>query len=144
MMDLIGPAPVLWVDVYLVADDDAYSAAAAADWNLALAEEQQRYDNMHVFDWAPVAARHPSWMSHDRIHDTVLGSVGRARLVTDAAAAAFATGDAAGAAPDTTTDVPIGVDDAGAVVASLAPVPPPGAAGGSAPASAPRACVHRR
>jgi hypothetical protein len=127
MMTLIGDAPVMWVDVFLVAADDAYSAAAAADWNLALVEEQQRHQRMAVFAWAPIAAAHPSWMAGDRIHDSRLGSIARARLVTDAAAARFATAR----------------DDTGAEVASLAP-PLAGAATSAVAVTAPRAWLARR
>ena len=61
----IGSGPlVMWVNVFL-----PHNPARQAAWNAALNEAAgARAGELTIFDWATIAAQHPTWLAGDHIH----------------------------------------------------------------------------
>ena len=79
MMDAVGPGrEVLWLNI------THPEAAWQAAWNQALAQVAARRLNLHIFDWATIAAQHPDWLVGDGVHLTPTGYRQRSLLVADA------------------------------------------------------------
>jgi hypothetical protein len=79
MLDAIGPSrEVLWVNI------THHEADWQAAWNAALAQVATRRFNLHVFDWASIAAQHPEWIYSDQVHLTPTGYRQKARMVAEA------------------------------------------------------------
>jgi hypothetical protein len=79
MLDAIGPGrEVLWINITHHEPD--WQAA----WNEALVEVAARRLNLHLFDWASLAAQHPEWMAPDRVHSTATGYRQKSLLVANA------------------------------------------------------------
>lgn len=74
--------PVLWVNVYRDAGDEAGQQAQA--FNRALVAAAGRHDELVVLDWASYVADHPEVVAEDRVHDTPEGAAQRARWLRDA------------------------------------------------------------
>jgi hypothetical protein len=87
MMSLIGPQPVMWVNVRTLLTSGPYSEARMRQWNRALLAACPLYPNMAVYDWA--SAARPSWYIPDGIHYTPQGYAMRSRLIANALAQAF-------------------------------------------------------
>jgi hypothetical protein len=82
MMEVIGTAPVLWVDAVTQRTDDAYRNASMVAWNQELYRVTAEYPNVRVFRWYDVVR--PEWFRNDGIHYTVEGSAQRAALTAQA------------------------------------------------------------
>jgi hypothetical protein len=82
MMDVIGSAPVLWVDAVTQRTDDAYRNASMVAWNQELYRVTAEYQNVRVYRWYDVVR--PEWFRNDGIHYTVEGSAQRATLTAQA------------------------------------------------------------
>ena len=68
MLDTIGPGrEVLWINI--THPEPAWQAA----WNQALNDVAARRLNLHIFDWASIAAQHPDWLVGDGVHPTPTG-----------------------------------------------------------------------
>jgi hypothetical protein len=79
MLDAIGPGrEVLWIDI------THHEADWQAAWNQALANVAARRLNLHVFDWAAIAAQHPEWIVSDHVHLTPTGYRQKSLMVADA------------------------------------------------------------
>ncbi len=79
MLDAIGPGrEVLWINITHTQPD--WQAA----WNQALDDVATTRLNLHVFDWASIAAQHPEWLVGDHVHCTPAGYQAKAQLVADA------------------------------------------------------------
>jgi lysophospholipase L1-like esterase len=87
MMSLLGPAPVLWVNVKTLLTSGPWAEANMVKWNNALLAACSRYPDMRVYDWAGAARK--NWFISDGIHYTAAGYVMRARLIADGLAEAF-------------------------------------------------------
>jgi len=87
MMSLIGPQPVMWVNVKTLLASGPWAEARMQLWNRALLRACPRYPNMRVYDWAAAARR--SWFISDGIHYTAQGYAMRSRLIANALAQAF-------------------------------------------------------
>jgi hypothetical protein len=87
MMSLIGPQPVMWVNVKTLLNSGPYAEARMRLWDHALLRACPRYPNMRVYDWAAAARR--NWFINDGIHYTPEGYAWRSRLIADALARAF-------------------------------------------------------
>jgi lysophospholipase L1-like esterase len=84
-MATAGTAPVLWVDVYR--DPGTPAGDAAATFNEALRDAEDRHPNLTVLDWSSYVADHPEVMAGDRVHQTPDGYVARSRWIRDAVVA---------------------------------------------------------
>ena len=82
MMEVVGTAPVLWVDAVTQRTDDAYRNASMVAWNQELYRVTAEYPNVRVFRWYDVVR--PEWFRNDGIHYTVEGSAQRAALTAQA------------------------------------------------------------
>jgi GDSL-like Lipase/Acylhydrolase family len=79
MLDAIGPGrEVLWLNI------THPQASWQAAWNAALNQVATRRLNLHIYDWAAVAAQHPDWVVGDGVHLTPTGYRQRSLLVADA------------------------------------------------------------
>src|SRR5262249_34193924 len=79
MLEAIGPGrEVLWITI--THDQPDWQAA----WNQALVDVAARRLNLHLFDWAPLAAQHPEWMAPDQVHSTPIGYRQKSLLVANA------------------------------------------------------------
>jgi hypothetical protein len=79
MVDAIGPGrEVLWLNI--THPEPTWQAT----WNQALALVATQRLNVHVWDWASVAAPHPEWLVGDGVHLTPTGYRQRSLLVADA------------------------------------------------------------
>ena len=87
MMSLIGPQPVMWVNVKTLLSSGPWAEANMIKWNNALMNACQRYPNMRVYDWAAAVRR--NWFISDGIHYTPQGYAMRSRLIANGLAAAF-------------------------------------------------------
>ena len=88
MMAIIGPEPVLWVNVRsLVPPGDPYSKEGMVEWDEALVRACDNYPNMRVYDWASDVKN--DWFIEDGIHFTSPGYAARAELIAQALAHAF-------------------------------------------------------
>lgn len=87
MMSLLGPAPVMWVNVRSLVASGPYSERDMQSWDQALLRACPRYLNMRVFNWAAFAQR--AWFIPDGIHFTSAGYAMRSRLIAGALATAF-------------------------------------------------------
>jgi len=87
MMAIIGPQPVMWVNVLTLVHSSPYTEDAMLQWNNDLLVACQRYPLMRVFDWAAHAK--PGWFIPDGIHYTPAGYAIRTRLIAHALVKAF-------------------------------------------------------
>jgi peptidoglycan/LPS O-acetylase OafA/YrhL len=87
MMSIIGPQPVLWVDVITLLRSGPYSEDFMQRWNAALLDACRRYPTMRVFDWAGRARRR--WFIPDGIHYYSPGYVARTHWIAHGLVAAF-------------------------------------------------------
>ena len=79
MLDTIGPGrEVLWLNI------THPEASWQAAWNQALTNVAARRLNLHIFDWASIAAQHPDWLVGDGVHLTPTGYRQRSLLIADA------------------------------------------------------------
>ena len=87
MMGAIDPEAdvhVVWVDAFTTKTDGYWHRDHMATWNAALEAATDRWPNLQVIDWSPVAAANPSWL-YDGIHHTTVGRDARvAHIVTEA------------------------------------------------------------
>lgn len=86
MLDRIGNRPVLWVNIYLPRNSSRQAA-----WNAALDDASGQRRQLRVFDWASVAAAHPSWLTSDGVHHTGTGYQQRAAAIAGASTSAVAS-----------------------------------------------------
>ncbi len=78
MLDTIGPGrEVLWLNI--THPEPSWQAA----WNQALSDVAARRLNLHIFDWASIAAQHPDWLVGDGVHLTPTGYRERSRLIAE-------------------------------------------------------------
>ena len=78
MLDTIGPGrEVLWLNI--THPEPSWQAA----WNQALNDVAARRLNLHIFDWASIAAQHPDWLVGDGVHLTPTGYRERSRLIAE-------------------------------------------------------------
>jgi len=70
-----GPSRcVIWSTI----NRPAYNGISYSSYNAVLAALDARYRNLHVFDWAGLAAAHPQWFGPDGVHPTTAGYRARA------------------------------------------------------------------
>jgi lysophospholipase L1-like esterase len=81
VMALMGNAPVLWINVYR--DAGTPEGDAAALFNQALVDAQDRYETLTALDWAAFVNAHPEIIDADRVHHTPDGYVVRSRWMRD-------------------------------------------------------------
>ena len=55
-----------------------YNGISYDGYNAVLRSLDARYRNLHVFDWAGLAHRHPEWFGPDGVHPTMAGYRARA------------------------------------------------------------------
>lgn len=84
-IDPSGVAPVLWVNTFTTRSSGYYSNTNMQQWNRALAEAESRWQNLHVFDWAAVAATGIAPFA-DGIHHSAAGYAARNRAIAQALA----------------------------------------------------------
>jgi lysophospholipase L1-like esterase len=91
MQRLIGPDPVLWVDIWMfnATDRPRYGTDRATAWNALLAARHKARPGFLVLDWSATAKQHPEWYLADHIHYTATGSKARAAAIAAKAATAF-------------------------------------------------------
>ncbi len=82
MMAVAGSDPVLWVKVKTLLPSGAWSNENMQAFNRALDAAQQRYPNLHTYDWPSVVQ--DRWFDADGIHYTSEGFAARARMIADA------------------------------------------------------------
>jgi peptidoglycan/LPS O-acetylase OafA/YrhL len=88
MMAIIGPEPVLWVNVRsLVEAGDPYSKENMEGWDEELVRACDAYPNMRIYNWAADVKN--DWFIEDGIHFTSPGYAARAQLIAQALAHAF-------------------------------------------------------
>jgi GDSL-like Lipase/Acylhydrolase family len=103
VLDEIGPGHlVVWVNVHA-----GRSAANAASFNARLATIAAQRGDMHVADWATLAAANPDWIREDGVHNTARGAVERNRFVAAQALWAATTRPAPPAHRAGTPDPPV-------------------------------------
>jgi lysophospholipase L1-like esterase len=90
MMRLLAGQPVMWVNVRSRLSSGPYAESRMRAWNRALLSTCPAYPNMRVYDWA--AATRRSWFIPDGIHYTPHGYARRSRLIANALARAFPSG----------------------------------------------------
>jgi lysophospholipase L1-like esterase len=77
-----GPSRcVIWSTIHR----PPYAGVSYNGYNAALRSLDARYPNLHVFDWAALAATHPEWFGSDGVHPSMAGyrarAAGLARLI---------------------------------------------------------------
>lgn len=97
MLQAAADQRVMWVNA--VREDSKATIAAAGNFNKALSQAAERFENLTILDWAAYVQTHKAVMAGDRIHLTDKGYEERAKWTVDEIAA-----NAANATTTTTGD----------------------------------------
>ena len=83
LLSLIGPRPVVWVNVYR-SDSPSYPKRSAT-FNEALLDATSEYPNLTILDWSTELIANPKWLAFDRLHLQPVGYRARANMYVQAA-----------------------------------------------------------
>jgi lysophospholipase L1-like esterase len=85
MLQAAADQRVMWVNA--VREDSKATIAAAGNFNKALTQAAERFENLTILDWAAYVQAHKAVMAGDRIHLTDKGYEERAKWTVDQIAA---------------------------------------------------------
>lgn len=83
LLTLIGPRPVIWVNVYRT-DSPSYPRRSAT-FNAALLNVTSEFSNLKILDWSTELIANPKWLSFDKLHLQPIGYRARATMYVQAA-----------------------------------------------------------
>ena len=83
LLTLIGPRPVVWVNVYRT-DSPRYPRRSAT-FNAALLNVTSEFPNLTILDWSTQLIANPKWLSFDKLHLQPIGYRARAAMYVQAA-----------------------------------------------------------
>ena len=83
LLSLIGPRPVVWVNVYRT--DLPIYPKRSATFNEALLDATSEYPNLTILDWSTELIANPKWLAFDRLHLQPVGYRARANMYVQAA-----------------------------------------------------------
>ena len=78
LLTLIGPRPVVWVNVYRT-DSPRYPRRSAT-FNAALLNVTSEFPNLTILDWSTQLIANPKWLSFDKLHLQPIGYRARAAM----------------------------------------------------------------
>ena len=83
LLTLIGPRPVVWVNVYRT-DSPSYPKRSAT-FNEALLDATSDFPNLTILDWSTELIANPRWLAFDKLHLQPIGYRARATMYVQAA-----------------------------------------------------------
>jgi lysophospholipase L1-like esterase len=83
LLTLIGPRPVVWVNVYRT-DSPSYPKRSAT-FNEALLDATSDFPNLTILDWSTELIANPRWLAFDKLHLQPIGYRARAAMYVQAA-----------------------------------------------------------
>jgi len=83
LLTLIGPRPVVWVNVYRT--DLPIYPRRSATFNAALLGATSDFPNMTILDWSTELIANPKWLAFDKLHLHPVGYRARASMYVQAA-----------------------------------------------------------
>jgi len=83
LLKLIGPRPVVWVNVYRT--DLPIYPKRSATFNEALLVATSEYPNLTILDWSTELIANPKWLAFDKLHLQPIGYRARATMYVQAA-----------------------------------------------------------
>ncbi len=83
LLKLIGPRPVVWVNVYRT--DLPIYPKRSATFNEALLVATSEYPNLTILDWSTELIANPKWLAFDKLHLQPVGYRARATMYVQAA-----------------------------------------------------------
>ena len=83
LLTLIGPRPVVWVNVYRT-DSPSYPKRSAT-FNEALLYATSDFSNLTILDWSTELIANPRWLAFDKLHLQPIGYRARATMYVQAA-----------------------------------------------------------
>jgi lysophospholipase L1-like esterase len=83
LLKLIGPRPVVWVNVYRT-DSPSYPKRSAT-FNGALLDATSEFPNLTILDWSTELIANPKWLAFDKLHLQPIGYRARATMYLEAA-----------------------------------------------------------
>jgi lysophospholipase L1-like esterase len=83
LLKLIGPRPVVWVNVFR-SDSPSYPKRSAT-FNEALLDATSEFPNLTILDWSTELTANPKWLSFDKLHLQPIGYRARATMYVQAA-----------------------------------------------------------
>ena len=83
LLKLIGPRPVVWVNVYR-SDSPSYPKRSAT-FNEALLDATSEFPNLTILDWSTELTANPKWLAFDKLHLQPIGYRARATMYVQAA-----------------------------------------------------------
>jgi lysophospholipase L1-like esterase len=83
LLTLIGPRPVVWVNVYRT--DLPFYPRRSATFNAALLNVTSEFPNLTILDWSTQLIANPKWLSFDKLHLQPIGYRARATMYVQAA-----------------------------------------------------------
>ena len=83
LLTLIGPRPVVWVNVYRT--DLPIYPKRSATFNEALLVATSEYPNLTILDWSTQLIANPKWLAFDKLHLQPVGYRARATMYVQAA-----------------------------------------------------------
>ena len=83
LLKLIGPRPVVWVNVYR-SDSPSYPKRSAT-FNEALLDATSEFANLTILDWSTELTANPKWLAFDKLHLQPIGYRARATMYVQAA-----------------------------------------------------------
>ena len=83
LLKLIGPRPVVWVNVYR-SDSPSYPKRSAT-FNEALLDATSEFANLTILDWSTELTANPKWLAFDKLHLRPIGYRARATMYVQAA-----------------------------------------------------------
>ena len=83
LLKLIGPRPVVWVNVYR-SDSPSYPRRSAT-FNAALLNATSEFPNLAILDWSTQLIANPKWLAFDKLHLQPIGYRARATMYVQAA-----------------------------------------------------------
>ena len=83
LLTLIGPRPVVWVNVYRT--DLPIYPRRSATFNAALLNATSEFPNLAILDWSTQLIANPKWLAFDKLHLQPIGYRARANMYVQAA-----------------------------------------------------------
>ena len=83
LLTLIGPRPVVWVNVYRT--DLPIYPRRSATFNAALLNATSEFPNLTILDWSTQLIANPKWLAFDKLHLQPIGYRARANMYVQAA-----------------------------------------------------------
>jgi lysophospholipase L1-like esterase len=83
LLKLIGPRPVVWVNVYRT--DLPIYPRRSATFNAALLNATSEFPNLTILDWSTQLIANPKWLAFDKLHLQPIGYRARANMYVQAA-----------------------------------------------------------